>query len=255
MKIKPFLTCTIIACLFIACDPIQQETDHESTVPDHSEFDRLLKKHVNEIGRVDYTGFAEDRRELDSYLNRLSSNPPSKRWEETDQIAYWINAYNAFTIELILEHYPLESIRDIGSSVQIPFINSPWDIKFIKIGDQELDLNDIEHSILRERFNEPRIHFAINCASNSCPVLRREAYTGKMLIEQLEEQTVQFINDPSKNLLGSSYIRISRIFNWFRSDFKEAGTVIDFVNRYSEVEIKPNAKIRYLDYDWGLNEL
>jgi hypothetical protein len=143
----------------------------------------------------------------------LVNNPPDKKeWSESAQLAYWINVYNAFTIKLIIDHYPVESIKDIGSKIQVPFINSPWDIKLIEIEGKKYDLNNVEHSILRKDFEEPRIHFAIVCASFSCPKLRREAFTAEKLEEQLQEQAVDFINDPAKNSISKNKAEVSKIF-------------------------------------------
>lgn len=219
----------------------------------HERWDSLLKKHVNSDGLVDYRAFQKDSLRLRAYLELLSTHHPNpKYWSEEEQLSYWINAYNAFTIELILKHYPVESIKDIRRG--IPFINSVWDISFITIEEAEYDLNNIEHGILRKHFSEPRIHFAIVCASTSCPPLRPEAYTAGKLEQQLEEQARLFINDPARNRLGPQRIEVSKIFYWFKGDFTEEGSLIDYLNRYAEVEIEENAKKDFLDYDWSLNE-
>jgi hypothetical protein len=153
-----------------------------------------------------------------------------------------------------MDYYPIESIKDVGSAIQVPLINSPWDIPIINIGSQELTLNDVEHRIIRKDFNEPRIHFAIVCASISCPILRPEAYNSSLLEKQLNEQAFAFINDPSKNMITSNEIKISRIFLWFGGDFKEEGTIIDYLNQFSKTKINVNADQTYLDYNWGINE-
>jgi len=233
---------------------IEPNTNKSSTSTSHAIFSQLLSKHVDEQGMVNYQGFVEDSAELKNYLDLLASNESSTSWSEKEQLAYWINAYNAFTIQLIVEHYPVESIKDIGSLIQIPFINSVWDIDFIQIGTKKLSLNNIEHKILRSRFNEPRIHFAIVCASISCPKLRNEAYTATSLDMQLEEQAIDFINDTDRNKTENSKIEISKIFKWFKGDFTENGNLIEFLNKYSKTKIHPDAKISHLDYNWNLNE-
>lgn len=225
-----------------------------STPPDHSSFTTLLQKYVTESGFVDYKGLNKNHDQLKKYLELLQDNPPSKDWSDSDEIAYWINAYNAFTLELILKHYPLKSIKDIGSSISIPFINSPWDIKFIEIGGEEYDLNNIEHGILRERWEEPRIHFAVNCASFSCPKLRNEAYTGDRLEEQLEDQARDFINDETKNKITGSKAKVSKLFDWYGGDFKKKKSVKDFINQYADTKIEGNTDLTWMDYDWSLNE-
>jgi len=173
-------------------------------------------------------------------------------WTEEEQLAYWINVYNAFTVKLILNHYPLNSIKDISDG--LPMINSPWDIKFFKIGTLPMDLNTVEHQILRKQFEEPRIHFAINCASISCPRLREEAFVAEQLELQLEDQTQDFIHDISKNIINESTTELSSIFNWFQGDFTKEGTLLEFIGRYNP-ELKQTNDIQYLEYDWGLNDL
>lgn len=221
----------------------------------HEQWTILLQKYVGRDGTVNYKGFQKDSLDLNAYLNELSTNAPDENsWSGEEQIAYWINAYNAFTVKLILDHYPLESIKDIGAAIQIPFINSPWDIKFIEINGDKLDLNNIEHSILRKKFNEPRIHFAINCASFSCPQLRREAYIADRLDVQLEEQAIQFINDSERNNIAPAHAEVSKIFSWFKGDFTKNGSLKEFLNQYAKIKIEEDVKISHLDYNWSLNE-
>ena len=219
---------------------------------EHSIFDELLKKYVALNGNVNYNGFIEDSVLLNQYLQLLSNHPAQKSWSQNEQLAYWINAYNAFTIKLILENYPLQSIKDIAGNITM--VNSPWDIKFFKIGGVSFDLNTIEHEILRKDFNEPRIHFAINCASVSCPKLRNEAYIAAKLDEQLHDQTVAFLNSDGKNEITATQLKLSKIFSWFESDFNKNQTIVEFLQPYTKVKIKANAKISYLAYDWNLNE-
>ncbi len=219
----------------------------------HELWDGLLKKYASKDGKVNYKGFLQDSVQFNAYLTLLKSNHPNnKHWNEQERLAYWINAYNAFTVKLIVDYYPVKSIKHIKKG--LPFINSVWDIKFIKIEGATYDLNNIEHSILRTKFNEPRIHFAINCASVSCPDLRNEAYTPEQLQDQLSEQAKLFLNNPSKNKITTQKIELSSIFSWFRKDFKKNGSLIDFLNIYAPTEIDQNAEIDYLDYDWNLNE-
>ncbi|GEO04616.1 DUF547 domain-containing protein [Adhaeribacter aerolatus] len=220
----------------------------------HEAFTRLLKQHVNTAGNVNYKGFIKDSTQLNVYLKQLSANPPQKNWSKNDQLAYWINAYNAFTIQLIIRHYPLKSIKDIGSIIKIPFVNTPWDIKFIRIGRNTYDLNNIEHDILRKNFNEPRIHFAIVCASVSCPKLLNEAFVVARVEQQLEAQAKDFINDPSRNKITPAKAQLSSIFSWFKDDFTKQGNLVDFINKYASFKLRPNASITYLDYNWNLNE-
>lgn len=218
----------------------------------HKSWSELLKSNVNSNGSVDYRSMLKDSFQLNGYLKILSDNPPTQSWTINESKAYWINAYNAFTVQLILRNYPIRSIKDIGS--RIPFINSSWDIPFISIGTEILSLNTIEHLILRKKYKDPRIHMALVCASRSCPVLKNEAYTGGSLDVQLDEQCYKFLADPARNKLHASTPKISQLFKWYASDFKKSGGIIKFINKYSVVKIKKNAHIDYLDYDWSLNE-
>lgn len=234
-----------------ALDPQQANTQPVS----HELFDALLKKHVDDSGLVSYTAFQADRKRLDEYLELLTSNPPNdQHWTTSEKLAYWINLYNAFTIDLILDYYPVESIKDIGSKVQVPFVNTPWDIKFIEIDGEKYDLNNIEHNILRKIFQEPRIHFAINCASMSCPKLRKEAYVASKLEQQLQEQAVEFLNDPVRNHISPEKAEVSKIFQWFSGDFTKSGSLREFLNQYTAQKIMEDADIGYMDYDWTINE-
>ncbi|MTI33514.1 DUF547 domain-containing protein [Xanthovirga aplysinae] len=231
------------------------ESSKNSIPPSHHLWTTLLQKHVSSQGWVDYEGFQADSTQLQTYLEELSQNIPQDSWTREEKLAYWINAYNAFTVELIIDHYPVESIEDIGSLVQIPFVNSVFDIRFIDLNGKKYSLNFIEHLILRRRFKEPRIHFAIVCASYSCPKLRNEAYTADKLEEQLDDQAVDFINDPNRNdIRNPDDVELSRIFYWFYSDFKKHHeTLIDYINQYAETPINAKAKVSFKTYDWTLN--
>lgn len=226
-----------------------------TTPPSHQLWDQLVKVHVKPNGMVDYKGFIRDKAKLESYLKLLSANAPDRKtWSKNQQLAYWINAYNAFTVKLIVDHYPVKSIRDLGPELKIPMIKDVWHYKFFKIGGVESSLDEIEHSILRKEFDEPRIHFAINCASISCPPLLNEAFVSERIEAQLTKVATTFINDPSRNKITADQAQISSIFSWFKGDFTKKGTLIDFLNTYSKVKLKPSAKISHLDYNWNLNE-
>ncbi|MCG8326848.1 MAG: DUF547 domain-containing protein [Chitinophagales bacterium] len=229
------------------------EVQSDSKPVTHEIWDSLLQEHVNEQGWVDYSGFVQDSNRLNQYLDILNeSHPNEKHWSREERLAYWINAYNAYTVKLIVDHYPTKSIRDIKNG--IPFVNSVWDIKFIEIEGQKYDLNNIEHGIIRSRFDEPRIHFAVNCASISCPNLANYAYTPEKLDAQLTQAAKAFITDESKNKLSKDKVQLSKIFSWYRGDFKEDGkNIIDYINQYAPIEIEKRAKIEYLDYNWGVN--
>lgn len=222
--------------------------------PSHALWDTLLTRHVSTRGMVDYHGIITDSSTLNLYLEELSGHPPNSKWSPQEQLAYWINAYNAFTIKLIVDHYPVKSIRDLHPTLYVPLVNTVWHIKFFKIGGVDFNLDEIEHGILRKTFDEPRIHFAIVCASHSCPPLRNEAYLPHKIDAQLDDQAKIFINDTARNKLAPDRIEISQIFNWFKGDFTKKSTLIEFLNRYAAVPVQSNASIHYLDYDWNLNE-
>jgi hypothetical protein len=222
---------------------------------DHAAFDRLLKKHVNDKGLVDYKGFKADEKEFNQYLATLSKNAPAANWSKAEQMAYWINAYNAYTIRLILNHYPLESIKDIGSKIKIPFVTTPWAAKFFSIGGEKMSLDNIEHGILRKKYNDPRIHFALVCASISCPRLRNEAFTATKLNDQLDDQGRDFLNNPTKNKIGKTEAKLSKYFDWYKGDWGDNGqSVAKWVNKYSTTKMNEDAKVEYLDYNWSLNK-
>jgi hypothetical protein len=216
----------------------------------HAKWDALLKTHVSKSGTVNYKGFKTDQAKLTAYLLDLESNVPSASWSKNETMAYWINAYNAYTVQLMVKNYPLKSIMDLKYNGK-----SAWDYKWIKIGAETLSLNDIEHVKLRKKYKDARIHFAVNCASFSCPVLLNSAYTATKLEAQLEAQAILFINDPKRNQISSSSAKISQLFEWYQDDFTTDGkTVIDYLNKYSKTKIKAGTNISYMNYNWNLNE-
>lgn len=218
----------------------------------HKTWNELLKKHVDNEGHVNYKGFKKDIVKFESYLSALEKEAPKDSWSRDEKLAYWINAYNAYTVKLIVDNYPVKSIKDLGGNLYK--INTAWDIKFIKIEGEEYDLNNIEHGIIRKDFEEPRIHFAVNCASASCPILRNEAFVASKLDRQLDDQARTFINDGVRNCVKEDVAKLSKIFKWFSGDFTKNGTVIEFINKYADTKMTKSTKIDYLDYGWSLNE-
>jgi len=225
----------------------------------HEPFDALLKKYARPDG-VDYNAWTmneKDHRALDRYVRTLESVPISDLGEDAAAhdaaLAYWINLYNAATLRLVLEDYPVDSIKDLGG-----FLSSPWDRKLVTVEGTELTLNDIENRIIRAKFDEPRIHFALNCASRSCPPLRAGAFTGADLDTQLEEQARAFLSDRELNRVEGDHLRLSKIFDWYGGDFeKAAGSVPAFVRPYLKAageDPGADAKVKYFDYDWSLND-
>ncbi|HEX8330615.1 MAG TPA: DUF547 domain-containing protein [Hymenobacter sp.] len=224
----------------------------------HAPFDALLKKHVDAQGMVNYRGFLADSSKLSAYLTTVSNTLPNEQWSKNDQLAYWLNAYNAFTIQRVLRGYPVKSIRQLGGDKTL--VNTVWDQRFIRLGNdkEKYCLNDLEQRLIRRKFNgEYRVHFALVCAAVSCPKLRNEAYVGSRLSQQLEDQSRDFVNDPAKNkLTPANAPQVSEIFNFYPGDFKKDGnTLAKTLNKYSngpkvDAEIKP----KFITYNWALNE-
>lgn len=210
----------------------------------HEDWHKLLQAYVTEQGQVNYKAFKANKKQLNNYISSLAQQLPEESWSKNDVLAYWINAYNALTVDLIIRNYPIKSIKDI---------KNPWDERLWKLGNKWYNLNEIEHQILR-KMDEPRIHFAIVCASFSCPKLQNYAFTASNLETQLTESTRDFLADNNRNIITENKIEISKLFQWFTKDFKQNGSVIDFINAYTDIEINPKAKTSYLDYNWDLNE-
>jgi len=191
---------------------------------DHSAWDKLLNQYVQPQGVttvVDYAGFTTAQTRLRAYQDRLSGVKQDEfdQWNNKEQLAFLINAYNAWTVALVLTAYPdIKSIKDTGS-----LFFSPWYKAFIPLLGKIRSLDDIEHNLIRGsgRYNDPRIHFAVNCASIGCPALRTEAYSGDRLNAQLEEQTRLFLSDRSRNRLQGGVLKVSSIFKWYREDFEK----------------------------------
>ena len=254
----------------------------------HDPFNALLSEHVKTIDdgastQVDYSGFQQNSERLTRYLNSLAKVKQSTfdSWSEAEQLAFLINAYNAYTIVLILTEYPeIDSIRDLGG-----FFSSPWKKEIAPLLGKTRTLDEIEHELIRGQnkqnkgYNEPRIHFAVNCASIGCPALREEAYVGAKLDSQLDAQTKRFLADTSRNRMDGNILKLSRIFDWYREDFENnAGleskswqdqknvnteSLSQFLLLYqdalnlSEQQVlaleQDKADIVFLDYDWALN--
>jgi hypothetical protein len=213
----------------------------------HTSFSKILTKYVAVNGNVDYKALSTNRAALNDYLKLLQSNPPKEGWSKNEKMAYWINAYNAFTIDLVLQNYPLKSIMEINNG-------KPWDLNFISIGNTKYSLNKIEHEILRKEYNDARIHFAVNCASISCPKLLNVAYEASTLDNQLNSSAKGFVNNKEKNRITTGAVEISKIFDWFVDDFKTYGGVIPFINKFSTVKVGTDALVKYKEYNWNLNE-
>lgn len=241
----------------------------------HAAWSALLKKHVlplqgGRASQVRYAAFAADRDALKAYLASLAavSQPTFDAWPKPQQMAFLINAYNAATVELILTRYPkLESIKDLGS-----FLQSPWKPKIVALLGGTVSLDSIEHEMLRARgrYDDPRVHFAVNCASVGCPALREEAFTADKLEAQLDEQAARFMSDRSRNRWSPERQRleVSKIFDWFGDDFRQGFKGITTANAFfakhadrladtpadRERIRSMQAPVAFLDYDWKLND-
>lgn len=213
-----------------------------------STFNSLLQKHVDANGNVDYKALKANESQLDNYLSYLNKTSPDKTWSADKEKAFWINAYNAYTIKIILDNYPLKSITNIKKGGK-----TVWKYDFAKVSGKTYTLDHIEHEILRKKFKDPRIHVGVNCASGSCPKLANVAFTEDNIELELERLMKEFINDPTKNKLTKKKVQISEIFNWFKGDFTANGSVIDYINKYADTPVNKKAKIKYLPYDWSLN--
>jgi hypothetical protein len=265
----PFPRQVVVLLLLLATPLARAAFDHR-----HAEWNALLKQHVvlisnGNASQVGYAGFKTDRAALKKYLDALSAvgEVDYRRWSKPQQLAFLINAYNAFTVELILTRYPdLKSIKDLGSVFQ-----SPWKKAFFTLLGKERSLDDVEHGMIRApgAFNEPRIHAAVNCASIGCPMLRDEAFTADRLDTQLDDSMRRFLADRSRNRFDAAgnTLSVSEIFDWYKGDFEQGHqgfTSLDatFARYADALGDTPQARdairkgglnIRYLEYDWALN--
>jgi hypothetical protein len=241
---------------------------------DHQAWTGLLQAHVRVIDggqatQIDYAGVNRDRQALRDYLAALAavSRDEFEQWSHDEQLAFLINVYNAWTVELILTEYPdLDSIRDIGG-----WFGSPWGQDIVQLFGERFTLDNIEHDMIRswDRYNNPLIHFAVNCASIGCPALRNEAYTSERLQAQLQQQTRLFLMDRSRNYLEGRTLYLSSIFRWYPEDFEQGWMGFDSVQQFimayaSALDLSADdvqqleagrMRTRYLRYDWSLNDV
>lgn len=228
---------------------------------DHQEWDQLLSTYLRTgsdgVNRVDYAGLKRtDRPSLEAYLSRLSETPIS-RFNRNEQFAYWVNLYNALTVKVIVDHFPVKSIRDIDISPGL-FANGPWGAKLVTVEGEKLSLDDIEHRILRPIWRDPRIHYAVNCAAIGCPNLNPVAFTADNTEPMLDKAAVAYVNDPRGARFDGNDLVVSSIYAWFEEDFggSEAG-VLRHIKRYARPPLSGLLEGRddYSDhtYDWSLN--
>jgi len=231
------------------------------TLPDHALFDRVLEGHVR-AGLVDYHGLAENRRDLDLYLEQLGRTSPSdlELAPREARLAFWINAYNACALRLVLDHYPIEK-RGGGPENSVRQIPEAWTRQFCRVAQRERSLDGIEHGILRP-LGEPRIHFAVSCPSRSCPPLAGEAYRGIDLDAQLDAAVFRFVTDSSQFTLAYGApptLRVNKILDWNKEDFGGTSGVVAFLRRFVPPEqarvLEPGGvRVEYFAYDWTLND-
>ena len=251
------LTVLVFLALVIVA-PVSAQVDNRL-------FDEILAAFV-EDGRVNYEGLCEDRRLLD-YTRQLSAVDPATFESDDEKLAFWINAYNAFTLKLICDNYPVESINDLhfgGRLVGHALKKTAWDKDFITINGEKYTLNNIEHDIIRKDFDEPRIHFALVCAAVSCPPLRREAFVASRLDEQLTGQGLVFFTQVDKNRVDveARTVYLSKIMDWYGDDFGDSDqALLAYVSRFFPKDVgsvladDPGSwKVKYTEYDWGLND-
>ncbi len=216
----------------------------EQVVSIHGAFDTLLQTYVSDKGVVNYKGLKKEQAKLETYLQTLSDHIPQDSDSRSAQMAYWINAYNAFTLHLIVKNYPVSSIIKLDDG-------KTWDVKRIMLANKKYSLNKIENDILRPKFKDPRVHFAINCAAKSCPPLYNHAFTEDNLERVLEERTRAFVNDPAFNTISAKSVKLSRIFEWYAADF---GNIQAWLNQYSTKKVNAQATVSHFEYNWDLND-
>jgi Protein of unknown function, DUF547 len=245
MSIKTILfsALTLLAS-FSICTATTPVVSHTAPVNLHRGLDSLLQQYVSETGVVNYKGLVKNKATLSIYLDSLAVHVPDATWSKEEEMAYWINAYNAYTLDLIVRNYPTTSILKFDGG-------KTWNIKRITLGGKKYSLDQIENEILRPKFKDARIHFAINCGAKSCPPLYNHAFMAETLDATLEARTRAFVNNKNFNTITSGAISVSKIFEWYAADF---GSLIKFLNLYSNKKIKTNATIKHLEYNWDLNE-
>ena len=255
-----------LPCLFIGCLLYRYRVENDirvgkvNSLPivnafSHERFDRVLQGYVDSKGQVNYTALKKSPKDLEAYLDQLAVTSPEDLPPQ-EQLAFWINAYNALTIKGVIDHYPTTSVRKVK-----PYGGFFARLKF-QVGGDSYTLNDIEHRIIRTEYLEPRIHFALVCASGGCPKLENRAFSPNTLDEQLDDATFNFINNSEKVRLdrANRVLYLSKIFEWYEEDFEDThDTVIAFIADYlPETDAtfiqQEDVAIRYFDYDWTLND-
>lgn len=250
--IRSVLLIILTSFFFLVSDTFSSEFDHE-----YSDYQNRISKYISvRDGLVDYRQLKIHSKGVDNFIESSSEVKPEEyeKWSDNQKLAYLINLYNVSTIKLILDNYPLKSIKDI---------EKPWDREFVNYPGSKISLNTLEHKIIRKEFNDPRIHFALVCAARGCPVLRTEPFTASKLESQLEEAKRMFFSTRFKNYLdiSSNTLHLSPLFKWYSEDFaNKSGSVKKYVipnltDRELTSKQIENLKIVYTDYDWTLNDI
>ena len=239
----------IIAALFLLTSA--HAFDHQ-----HIKWNKVLQtytKKVDDQVLVNYKELKSNDQTLNEYLQTLEtlSKEEFKNFSTKEKLSFWINAYNAYTLKIVIDHYPVKSIKDIKSGW---FSSGPWSKEFIPLFKDKISLDHIEHEIVRKQFNEPRIHFALNCASIGCPSLMQASFTATKLEEQLDQSATHFLKNENKNFVKDSTLYISKIFKWYGDDFdSQFGNFEIYIIKTLNLP-KKNYSIKYNNYDWNLNE-
>ena len=217
-------------------------------------YEKVLNSYLKD-GLVDYLGLKSDPKNLNKYLDQMSSTSKQTfdEWNKNEQLAFLINLYNAQTLDLVANNYPVKSIKDIASDS-----GGPWEQPIVTLFGDKITLNALEHEVIRKNYLDPRVHFALVCAALGCPVLLNTPYQAATLENQLDQQTKAFLLDPDKNSIDSErkILRLSPVFDWYKKDFiAKSGSVIEFVNPYFNDQANSDFEIQYTNYDWSLNDL
>ena len=263
MKNRILIVCLLLlsVCGVLFLYHFRVEVDLRTSQPtgdvpfSHDLFDQVLQEHVDERQQVDYEKLEANPEKLEAYLDLLAvANPAALSYNE--QLAFWVNAYNALVVKGVIDHYPIRSVR------KVKLFNGFFSRLKFQVAGKTYTLNEIEHGIIRTEFVDPRVHFVLVCASSSCPPLWNRAYTAETIEERLETATLNFIRDPEQVRIDRAERRVylSKIFKWYKDDFKEGyEDVADFLSDYlphedAEFLASTDVKFRYLDYDWTLND-
>lgn len=248
---KPYIY--ILPLILIISLAISNQAYTQSQGQSNESLDKVLKSYVKE-GSVNYSGIQSNPKDLKIYLDQTSivSKETFDSWNKNDQLAFLINIYNAHTLYLVAQNYPVKSIKDIAVNT-----GGPWKQPIVELFGDKISLDELEHEVIRKNYPDPRVHFVLVCAALGCPELIDTPYEAQILEQQLEQQTKVFLLDNEKNSIDThqKVLKLSPIFNWFKEDFiLESGTVIEFVNPYFGNQANSEYKIEYTNYDWSIND-